>query len=249
MPVARVCLPRTRWWPTAANWPSFLKTHSTSWMSFCRRIGVMATPSMSWATPTPERYAKAMEIAAQDPTSDGMLVILTPQAMTNPTQIAEHAETPRPIVRQAAAGELDGRNRALPPARKSSTRAGIPTFPYPDTAARAFTYMWRYTYNLRSIYETPNAGRRPRTGNSPRAAAAQIISGARSSGRCCSTSSSPSSCLALRHPDSGDPASRAAEDEAVQHADADRLPVVLKLLSETITHKTDVGGVKLNLPD
>src|SRR5204863_129616 len=34
-------------------------------------------------------------------------------------------------------------------------RAGIPTFPYPDTAARAFQYMWRYTYNLRGLYETP----------------------------------------------------------------------------------------------
>ena len=34
-------------------------------------------------------------------------------------------------------------------------RAGIPTFPYPDTAARAFYYMWRYTYNLRGLYETP----------------------------------------------------------------------------------------------
>ena len=33
--------------------------------------------------------------------------------------------------------------------------AGIPTFPYPDTAARAFTYMWRYSYNLRGLYETP----------------------------------------------------------------------------------------------
>jgi acetyltransferase len=31
--------------------------------------------------------------------------------------------------------------------------AGIPTFSYPDTAARAFTYMWRYTYNLRGLYD------------------------------------------------------------------------------------------------
>ena len=34
-------------------------------------------------------------------------------------------------------------------------RAGIPTFPYPDTAARMFNYMWRYSYNLRGLYETP----------------------------------------------------------------------------------------------
>ena len=34
-------------------------------------------------------------------------------------------------------------------------RANIPTFPYPDTAARAFNYMWRYSYNLKALYETP----------------------------------------------------------------------------------------------
>jgi acetyltransferase len=37
----------------------------------------------------PQRYAKTLEIAAQDPNSDGLLVILTPQAMTDPTQTAE----------------------------------------------------------------------------------------------------------------------------------------------------------------
>ena len=38
--------------------------------------------------------------------------------------------------------------------------AGIPTFSYPDTAARAFTYMWRYSDNLRGLYETPAIGGR-----------------------------------------------------------------------------------------
>ena len=39
--------------------------------------------------------------------------------------------------------------------------AGIPTFAYPDTAARAFNYMWRYSYNLRGLYETPVAADQP----------------------------------------------------------------------------------------
>ena len=38
-------------------------------------------------------------------------------------------------------------------------RSNIPTFPYPDTAVRAFNYMWRYTYNLRGLYETPDCRR------------------------------------------------------------------------------------------
>ena len=58
---------------------------------------------------SPERYAKALEIAAKDPNSDGMLVILTPQAMTDPTQIAEQL---KPLAKQEGkprAGKLDGR--------------------------------------------------------------------------------------------------------------------------------------------
>ncbi|MDQ3429724.1 MAG: CoA-binding protein, partial [Actinomycetota bacterium] len=102
----------------------------------------------------PERYAKTLETAAEDPESDGLLVVLTPQDMTDPTATAERLipyanRTGKPVLAswmggtEVAAGEsvLNG--------------AGIPTFDFPDTAARAFTNMWRYTYNLRGIYETP----------------------------------------------------------------------------------------------
>jgi acetyltransferase len=41
------------------------------------------------------------------------------------------------------------------PGERILNEAGIPTFAYPDTAARVFNYMWRYNYNLRGIYETP----------------------------------------------------------------------------------------------
>ena len=58
----------------------------------------------------PERYAKALEIAVKDPSSDGLLVILTPQAMTDPTETAEAFERLRRDSRQAGARELDGRH-------------------------------------------------------------------------------------------------------------------------------------------
>ena len=66
----------------------------------------------------PERYAKALEMAAKDPNIDGMLVVMTPQGMTNPTQIAEAAEALRQEPGQAGAGELDGRQAVCRPARK-----------------------------------------------------------------------------------------------------------------------------------
>ena len=102
----------------------------------------------------PERYAKALEIAVQDPNSDGLLVILTPQAMTDPTLTAEqlkHSATgnDKPILASWMGGT------AVASGNMILKRAGIPTFPYPDTAAQVFEDMWRYTSNLRSIYETP----------------------------------------------------------------------------------------------
>src|SRR5476651_1499863 len=103
---------------------------------------------------TPERYAKALEIAAKDPNSDGMLVILTPQSMTDPTRIAEQL---KPLAKQEGkpvlASWMGGVNVAAGEAILN--QANIPTFPYPDTAARAFNYMWKYSYNLKGLYETP----------------------------------------------------------------------------------------------
>src|SRR5205085_4020291 len=59
----------------------------------------------------------------------------------------------------------------------------IPTFGYPDTAARMFTYMWRYTYNLRGIYETPVLAALDGGIGPDRSAAQKIVDTARAEGR------------------------------------------------------------------
>ena len=95
-----------------------------------------------------------MKVVAKDPDSDGLLAILTPQAMTDPTQTAEAL---RPFARVEGkpilASWMGGADVAAGEAILN--QAGIPTFPYPDTAARVFNAMWRSTYNLRGLYETP----------------------------------------------------------------------------------------------
>ena len=110
-----------------------------------------------------ERYAKALETVSRDPNNDGLLVILAPQGMTNPSEIAEGLKpyatsSGKPLL----ASWMGGTSVAAGEAILNSAR--IPTFPYPDTAARAFAYMWRYTENLRSLYETPRAAEGPELG-------------------------------------------------------------------------------------
>ncbi|HKW96485.1 MAG TPA: bifunctional acetate--CoA ligase family protein/GNAT family N-acetyltransferase [Bryobacteraceae bacterium] len=194
----------------------------------------------------PQRYAKAVGIAAKDTASDGLLVIMTPQGMTDPTQIAEqlkpHAKLDgKPILASWMGGvEAAGGEEIL-------NHAGIPTFPYPDTAVRVFDYMWRYTYNLRGLYETPAVA--PEADSIARGHVAAMIDDVRKSGRTLLTEAESKQLLALY----GIPTVRTlvakTVDEAVKSAGELGYPVVLKLHSETVTHKTDVGGVQLNLPD
>jgi acetyltransferase len=126
--------------------------------------------------------------------------------------------------------------------------AGIPTFPYPDTAARAFTYMWRYTYNLRGLYETPTLAEASEE-NASRNQVEQFIQNARKRGRVLLNEVESKQLLSLYGIPTVETRAAASEDEAAAIASQLGFPVVLKVLSETITHKTDVGGVKLNLRD
>jgi acetyltransferase len=192
-----------------------------------------------------DRYAKAVEIAAKDANTDGMLVILTPQGMTDPTAIARDlapyaASTGKPVIASWMGGDGVAEGEAI------LKEAGIPVFPYPDAAAEAFVQTWKHTSHLRDLYETPTA--RPRSVlDSRRDVATEIVDQVRAGKRTILTEYESKQLLAAY----GIPTVRtelaASADEAVRKAKAIGYPVVLKLHSETITHKTDVGGVKLNL--
>jgi acetyltransferase len=193
----------------------------------------------------PERYTQALEIAAHDPNTDGLLVILTPQAMTDPTQTAEqlkpYAHAGKPILASWMGGaEVMAGESIL-------NRAGIPTYPYPDSAARVFSYMWQYSYNLRGLYETPMLA--DGDGKPDRALAEQIVAQVHQAGRTLLTEVESKQVLAAYGIPAVETKTATSEEEAVRGAEAIGYPVVLKLLSETITHKTDVGGVQLNLAD
>jgi acetyltransferase len=124
---------------------------------------------------------------------------------------------------------------------------GIPTFKYPDTAARAFQYMYRYAYNLRSLYETPALVADQSTSAEGRAKAAAIIQEVRKQSRTILTEFESKQLLSAYGIPTVDTRIARSEEEAVKLAGQIGFPVVLKLYSETITHKTDVGGVQLNL--
>ena len=193
----------------------------------------------------PERYAQSLEVAAEDDNSDGLLVVLTPQAMTEPTKTAEHLrpyarDNDKPILASWMGGD------AVAPGENILNEAGLPTFAYPDTAARMFNHMWQYSYNLRALYETPSLPE-DAEGIPDRDAAAAIVKETHESERELMTEYGSKQLLSAY----GIPTveTRVAEtpDAAVAAAREIGYPVVLKLHSTSITHKSDVGGVQLGL--
>lgn len=196
---------------------------------------------------SPERYAQALQVAAADEKSDGLLVVLTPQAMTDPTATAkalkDYAKSyDKPILASWSGGQDIAAGESV------LNRAGIPTFMYPDTAAEAFAYMWKYTDNLKALYETVSLPQDSAVKLDHEAASA-IIDKARKSGRYLLTEAESKQLLAAYGIPTVPTFIAATADEAVTQAEKLGYPVVLKLHSETVTHKTDVGGVQLDLKD
>jgi acetyltransferase len=191
----------------------------------------------------PERYAKTLALAAEDENSDGLLVILTPQAMTDPTMTAEllkpYAQSlGKPVLAAWMGGATVATGEGI------LAQAGIPTFSYPDEAAAAFNRLWKYEDNLHALYETPSGTTAdPVDQNKAR----QVIQSVRAKGRVLLTEFESKKLLMTYGIPTVDTRVAHTEDDAVELAKRIGFPVVVKLNSETITHKTDVNGVHLNL--
>ncbi len=191
---------------------------------------------------SPDIYAKAVEIAMKDPNTEGLLVILTPQDMTDPTATAEKlssfARIDKPILASwMGASTVEKGDQIL-------AKAGIPTFEYPDMACKTFASMWMQSYDLKALYEVPAL---VHDGQVNAEVANQIISLAKKEKR--TILDEVESKLVLEAYNIPIVPTRVAKSakEAVNLAEKMSYPIVLKLYSRTITHKTDVGGVKLNL--
>lgn len=193
-----------------------------------------------------ERYAKAIEIAANDPGGDGLLVILAPQGMTDPSEVARRLKSAATISEKPVIASWMG-GSSVAGGIAALNASGIPTFSYPDTAVRAFTYVWRYAQNLQELYETPSTTVDISADISGRVHGQ--LSDIRESDCAILTEVESKKILSLYGIPTVETQIAHTEDDAVWSSSKIGYPVVLKLFSKTTTHKTDVGGVQLNLPN
>ncbi len=199
-----------------------------------------------------ERYGKSLDILMQDPLSSGVLVILSPQDMTDATatakivkQIAKKHQ--KPLLASWMGGE------SVAEGVKILSDAQIPVFEYPDDAAKTFASMWRHSRNLQALYELPiidqarvNKKETLNLVNQPEHAG-RLIDQAQKEGRTLLTEFESKKILEDYHIPTVKTLIAYNLEEAIGFATQLGFPIVLKVFSQTITHKTDVGGVKLNL--
>ncbi|HKF72043.1 MAG TPA: bifunctional acetate--CoA ligase family protein/GNAT family N-acetyltransferase [Stellaceae bacterium] len=197
----------------------------------------------------PQRYKAALEVLLEDRDIDAVLVINCPTAMQSPTECA------RVVVDtvHAAAPHLMGRNvltnwlgeRSVGPARQLFAEAHIATYDTPDRAIRGFMHRVDYRRNQQLLLETPPS--RPESFAPDSAAAERTLESALSAGREWLEPDEVAAVLvAYGIPLVG---TYTAPDAAAAAEIARKLdkPVALKIRSRDIRHKSDIGGVVLNL--
>jgi acetyltransferase len=198
---------------------------------------------------TPKRYRAVLDACISCEDVDGIAVILTVQGLTDAVGTARelvevskkqlHSLHQKPIL-ACFMGESD-----VYEATRVLEQGKIPNFAFPESAVDVFMYTYQYTRNLEFLYETPPEA--PSTFHRNRDKAWHIIRTALVKGRKCLLEHEAKSLLSCY--DLPVSAFKVATDEKQvwQYAMELGFPLVMKVLSADVAHKSDVGGVYLNI--
>ena len=192
----------------------------------------------------PARYASSLEVCLADPQVDAVLAVLTPQAMTEPVEVAQQvAEIAKKSRKPVLAVWMGG--STIQPARDVFRKAVVPNYRTPDTAVECIASIVAHYENQQLLLEVPSPLSNTQAPDVEGAKA--IIEHALASDRTLLTTAESKAVLAAFHIPIL-PSVRAHERaEALIVAEELGFPVALKISSPDITHKSDVGGVKLGL--
>lgn len=191
-----------------------------------------------------ERYVRALEILLDDPQADAILFIHAPTAIVPSSEIARAvAPLAQGTSRNILACWLGG--DAVADARRIFSDAGVPTFGTPEEAVNAYLQIVQFRRNQNLLMQVPPSAS---TGFvADRGKASAIVRDVLGTGRRILTEPEAKEVLAAYGIPVVATRTAANADEAVAAAIAIGFPVALKILSPDITHKSDVGGVALDL--
>ena len=194
-----------------------------------------------------DRYRIAMEACLNDEGIDGILLILTNQANSEPVEIAKaiseviHSQSYQNKTILTSFMGFD----AVHEANAIFNANNIPTYTTPEQAIRTYMYMYNYQVNLALLYETPEE--LPLDASPPKRPILAIIRDATLENRTLLTEDEAKKVLKYYNFPVVNTAAANNVEEAVTLAQEMGYPVVLKILSPQIVHKSDAGGVILNV--
>ncbi len=192
----------------------------------------------------PERFGHAVTALLADEGTDAVLVILTPQAMTDPTATAEAVAAALGSSRKPLLAAWIG-GPSVEPGRKALARAGVAAYGYPEQVVDAFMHLVSYARNRETLYETPRA--MPVSFGLDRGRVKELLAAVLSEGNEVLSETSSKTLLDAYEIPVTKPLPAASAEDAVMVADRVGYPVVLKVRSPDVTHKTDVGGVETGI--
>jgi acetyltransferase len=191
-----------------------------------------------------ERYVQSLQILFEDPQSDAVLFIHAPTAIVESSEIAAAVA---PAIAKASRNVLACwmGGDAVKDARAVFARAGIPTYDTPEEAVRAFLQVVQYRRNQDLLMEVPPS--RSSEFVHDREKAQALVAGAVAEGRAMLSEPEAKAVLAAYSVPVVDTRIARTIEEAVKVAAEIGFPVALKILSPDITHKSDIGGVALDV--
>lgn len=187
-----------------------------------------------------ERYVNAINVCLKDPEVNGLLIIYTPQGAAKPDELAKTiAEIAgndlKPIITVWMGGE------SVQEARRIVLRNDIPVYETPEEAVKTYLYMYNYGRNLELLYETPVE--LPVDQAPPKSNLKALIRRVIKEGRTVLNEEESKRFLMNYGIPTTKPYIAKNAEEAIREANGIGYPVVLKIASPDITHKSDVGGV------
>ncbi|MEW8193117.1 MAG: acetate--CoA ligase family protein, partial [Candidatus Thiodiazotropha sp.] len=193
----------------------------------------------------PERYRAAVDTCLNDPGVDGTIVILTPQAMTEPEKVAKALidladSHKKPILTSWMGG------KQIESARRLFKDAKLPSFRTLENAVDAFSYLSSYQKNQRLLLQTPAKSSR-RHIQPDTEGARLIIESALAEQRKVLTEPESFALLGAFRINAVRNGIARSANEALILAESIGFPVAMKIYSPDISHKSDAGGIRLNI--
>ncbi|MDW8021930.1 MAG: GNAT family N-acetyltransferase [Nitrososphaerota archaeon] len=192
-----------------------------------------------------QRYVETLKICIGDPEIDGIIVIYTPQGAADPKELAEAIIDIATEKRKPVLAVWMGGGEAIEEARKLFSKNDIPCYGTPEEAVKTYMYMYKYKRNLELLYETPTE--LPIDIAPPKNHLRTLIKRALNEKREVLTEDEAERFLKVYGIPTPEGGLARSVGEAILLASRISYPVVLKIASPDITHKTDIGGIILGI--